>query len=141
MKMFNMLKSDKLIRVVIKDRKNPPLLFERIADDFFKPSFTNEIQSSSFNVDILTDENHYYILADLPGCNSDNLVIRADNQYLTIEVHPQNIRIYSKTSCIRRERAEGSLSRRFLIETVDFEKMTYEIVDGLLTLTLPKKII
>ncbi len=139
--MFNMLKNDKLIRVAVKGRKKDLLLFEKIADDFFKPSLTNEVKSSSFNVDILTDECNYYILADLPGCSENNLAIHFENQYLTIEVHPQNLMIQSKASCIRRERTEGYLSRRFLIETVAFEKMTYEIKAGLLILTLPKKII
>lgn len=136
--MFNLLKSDKLLGIVIKEPKNQPLIFERIADDFFKPSVNSELQVKSFDVDILKDELRYYLLADLPGCRQEDLEIHFESQYLTIEVHRQTKPLFEEIPCIRKERSGGNLSRRFLIEGVDFEQMTYEIGDGLLVLTLPQ---
>lgn len=137
-KMFNKLKSDKLMRMVIKEPKNQSLIFERIADDFFKPNLSGEFQVKSFDVDILEDEETYYLLADLPGCRHRDLDIHFEHQYLTIEAHRYANQSFEDTTCIRKERAIGHLIRRFLIEGVCFEAMTYKIEDGQLVLTLPK---
>lgn len=136
--MFNMLKNEKLMRIIIKEPQNQTFIYERIADDFFKPSFTNELQLKSFNVDILSDEFQYYLLADLPGCRSEDLKIHFEDQYLTIEVHRDSNLMLEGVPCIRKERAEGHLIRRFFIEAVDFEQMTFKIENGLLVLRLPK---
>ncbi len=137
--MFNRLKGENLIRIVLKERKSNPLLFDNLADDFFKPSYTNEIQSSSFKVDILTDENAYYLLADLPGYSIGDIQLQSEEQYFTIYAKREPSTLYARTSCLRKERSEGHLFRRFIIEDVNFEKLTYEMTNGLLTIVLPKK--
>ena len=121
--MFNMLKSEKLMRIVIREPQSKSLIFERIADDFFKPSLNNELHVESFDVDILTDESRFYLFADLPGCREENSKISYDHEYLTVEVQrEENPEILIKgASFIRKERTTGRLIRRFFIESVDFE--------------------
>lgn len=138
--MFKRLKGENLIRIVFKETKSNPLLFDNLADDFFNPIYTNEIQSSSFKVDILTDEKAYYILADLPGYDIADIQLQSEEQYFTISANRELSPVYTQTACLRRERSEGPLSRRFIIEDVNFEKLSYEMNNGLLTIALPKKI-
>jgi len=90
-------------------------------------------------VDIYENENEYVIKADMPGVKKENIDITIDNNELSIsgsvadeEKSRENIK-YS-------EFALYNFFRSFNIgNDIDSGKVTANVCDGVLTLTLPKR--
>jgi HSP20 family protein len=90
-------------------------------------------------VDIYENENEYVIKADIPGVKKENIDITIDNNELSIsgrvadeEKSRENIK-YSEFTLY-------NFFRSFNIgNDIDNNKVTANVCDGVLTLTLPKK--
>jgi HSP20 family molecular chaperone IbpA len=88
-------------------------------------------------IDILETDEELVLYADLPGVASEDLDIRYENRELTIngKVSPR----HSDIQFLYGEYGIGDFFRTFAIgETVDSEKISAELKDGVLTLHLPK---
>jgi HSP20 family protein len=98
---------------------------------------------SALALDIKEDGGDLVVEASLPGFKREDVAIEIKEGVLTIGARHDE----SKTEegeengvrYVRRERRTGSLSRRVsLPSTVDQDKATATLIDGVLTLRLPK---
>ncbi|MBM4089021.1 MAG: Hsp20/alpha crystallin family protein [Planctomycetes bacterium] len=88
-------------------------------------------------IDIWETDDELVLYADLPGVSADNLEIQFENRELRIHgrVSPR----HEKLSFLYGEYGIGDFFRTFTIgETVDADKISAELKDGVLTLHLPK---
>jgi len=90
-------------------------------------------------VDIVEEEDHFLLQADLPGVNSADIEVSMDDGVLSVagERHSEN---RSDSEGVRRiERVSGRFDRRFsLPETADAEHITAKNSNGILVVTIPK---
>ena len=89
-------------------------------------------------VDIFEDEQKISILADMPGVKHEDLKIdlREDTLTLIASVESSNVEGESK---VYEEYQVGTYYRQFLIsDKIDQSKIEAKLVDGVLTLALPK---
>jgi HSP20 family protein len=87
-------------------------------------------------VDIYETEQGLTMLADLPGVAKDGLSIDIDQGVLTLR---GDVGSTGRGDSLHREFALGSYYRRFTLpDELDFDKVTAELKDGVLTLTMPK---
>jgi HSP20 family protein len=90
-------------------------------------------------IDIMEDQEAFYLTADLPGFSKDNIQLRYENRALTLsgERHPEEI---SGARCHRAESFNGKFQRSFTLPLdIDVEKIKAELKNGVLTITLPKQ--
>lgn len=88
-------------------------------------------------IDIWETEDELVLYADMPGVTAENLDLRFENRELRIhgKVSPRHEGI----KFLDGEYGIGDFYRTFTIgETIDSEKISAELRDGVLTLHLPK---
>ena len=88
-------------------------------------------------IDIWETEEELLLFADVPGVTADNLDIQFENRELRIHgrVSPR----HEKIEFLYGEYGIGDFYRTFSIgESIDAEKISAELQDGVLTLHLPK---
>ncbi|ORY14728.1 HSP20-like chaperone, partial [Neocallimastix californiae] len=96
------------------------------------------------NINLSEDENNYYIHADLPGMNKDQVKMELsdDNHVLTISddntnsenCNQGNTKKYSKIEC-----RYGKFSRSFTLpENADINKIQGRLDNGVLEVHFPK---
>jgi HSP20 family molecular chaperone IbpA len=87
-------------------------------------------------VDIFESEHEILLRADLPGVGKDDLAINIDNGKLTLS----GIRRMAPTGASTwREFGEVEFRRNFSVpQSIDTDKVSAELKDGLLCLHLPK---
>jgi HSP20 family protein len=91
-------------------------------------------------VDILETENELVIKADLPAVKLENIDVRVEDGTLTLKGERSFEKTENEKGYHRIERSYGSFSRSFALpETVDPEQVKANFLDGVLTITLPKK--
>lgn len=87
-------------------------------------------------VDVYENKDEYLVYADLPGVSPDKLSVRLDQGELTLEgtwVEEE------KGSLVAREFRPMDFRRTFLVpDTVDPEKISANLVNGVLKVRLPK---
>ncbi|MBF0498801.1 MAG: Hsp20/alpha crystallin family protein [Candidatus Riflebacteria bacterium] len=87
-------------------------------------------------VDIYETKDGLTVVADMPGVPKENLNIKVENDILTIEGHMTKP---DRELNFEREFEFVSFFRQFeLSEAVDREKIAASIVNGVLTVNLPK---
>lgn len=92
----------------------------------------------SFPVDIITSDSEYLIKALLPGLKTDAVNIQYNNNVLTIEGE-YKFESDEDEKYILSEIPEGKFSRSFeLKDSVDVEKIEANMLDGVLTVRIPK---
>ena len=114
--------------------------FRMMAD--MEREFFGGQRSGSFNTDIRETDTDYVLEADLPGFNKEDIHVDIAQDTLTIsaERHSQHEDKEKKGSYIRCERSYGSYERSFSLEGVDTDAIKASFVNGVLTLTMPKRV-
>jgi len=120
--------------------------FDRMFDVFNEPFFSSMMtpfhdwSSQSFKVDVKDNGDSYELTADLPGFKKENVALRYENSYLTIEASQNDAKDEKdeQGSYIRRERRMSSMSRSFYIDNIDEEKVDASFADGVLKIHMPK---
>ncbi len=95
-----------------------------------------------FKVDVSEDDIAYHVMAELPGVAKDDITIAVERDLLTIgaEVRKASMEKAGERM-VRAERFIGSLRRSFSLGAdVDADKVVANHDNGVLMLTLPKKI-
>lgn len=120
-------------------RNNNSSLFNYL--DNFEKNFFNDFHSniSQFRTDIIDNENHYLLQAELPGFNKEDIKIDLTDNLLTISAEHKEDKEEKKDNFIKKERKYGSFSRSFDVSGIDVEKITAEYKNGILELQLPKQ--
>ena len=90
-------------------------------------------------MDLVENDAHYVLRADLPGLRSEDVKIEFDNDVLTISGERRTESETSENGYRRVERASGSFSRSLTLPAgVDASKIEASFTDGVLEVTVPK---
>jgi HSP20 family protein len=85
------------------------------------------------------DINNYYVRAELPGMNTEDIEISATDSSLSISGQRIIPREGDNVRYHRREREAGKFSRMISLPgSVDTDKVEANFMDGILTIVLPK---
>jgi HSP20 family protein len=90
-------------------------------------------------INVTQDDNHYYVRAEIPGIDANDLAISALRNRLSISGKREIAKEQERASYHRKERAEGMFNRTLTLPTpVDADRIEARYADGILSLTLPK---
>jgi HSP20 family protein len=90
-------------------------------------------------LNVLEDENHIYVTAELPGVDPADTDISVQGESLTIRGERKTPETEQEVNFHRREREFGVFRRVLNLPVkIDAEKVTAKSVDGVLKVILPK---
>ena len=97
---------------------------------------------AEFKTDVTDEGDHYLLEADLPGFEKKDIHLDLNGDVLTVtaERHSKVEDKDKKDKVIRVERSYGAYSRQFDVSGVDTEGIKAKYDNGVLKLTLPKKV-
>lgn len=125
-------------------RSNPfGELLNELSDGFFVRPFARAAGvEPGIRLDIREDENAYTVLADIPGARKEDIHIDVDGGNVTLRAELRQEKVEKQNEkVIYSERSHGMLSRSFSLPgEVDEQRAKAEYRDGVLRLTLPKKL-
>lgn len=114
---------------------NFPGRFERVFEEFFKPQFAEGRRVAYPPLNLSEDEHAYYVRSELPGLPLDALELTLTDKNLIIKGE----RPTEQGKYFRQERPAGFFQRVVALNVpVDREGVRASLVDGVLTVTLPK---
>ena len=88
-------------------------------------------------VDIVRDDDAITLVADLPGVRKEDLELRVEDGVLAIAAPVAEVEARHRP--VYREYGVGGYARRFsLSDKIDAARISAELKDGVLTVTLPK---
>ena len=114
--------------------------FDRLVDEIFRG--TQEAPTAAWQppVDIVETQEAVELRADMPGLKPAELDIKVENGVLTIRGERKDEHETKGATYHTYERRYGTFARSFsLPKLVDAENVKAKYVDGVLTVTLPKK--
>ena len=93
-------------------------------------------------LDVKSSDGAYAVAAELPGVKKDDIKVDIDGNRVTISAEVKKETEEKKgEEVIRSERYYGALTRTFMLDAeVDEAKAEAKYADGILKLTLPKKV-
>ena len=110
------------------------------AFDELQRSFFNERPTLGFRTDVTDTGDAFKLEAELPGFKKEDISIDVENDCLTISVERKENSEEKRPNFIKRERVYGAFSRSFDVSGVEVDKIEASYNDGILTLTMPKKV-
>lgn len=93
-----------------------------------------------FRTDVKENDNAYVLEAELPGFNKEDISVDITGDVLTVKAEHNSENEENKDNYVRKERYYGSYSRSFNLDGIDADAIEGAYRNGVLTLTLPKKI-
>jgi HSP20 family protein len=109
-------------------------------DRFFGGTSSERAWNPHF--DVTEDASRIVLEADLPGVRQEQLELQVEQNVLTIKGERKPVRAADEKGDQYRhyERIQGAFTRSFKVPaTVDAEKITAQLRDGVLTVVLPKR--
>jgi HSP20 family protein len=121
--------------------------FSQLFDDFFNDSF--DILGKDFfekgtypKVDVRDEPTQLVIEAEVPGLKKDQVKVELDNGVLRIKGEKKEADEKRVKSYVHKELKHSSFCRSFVVgDNVDVDKLTAKFENGVLEITLPKKVI
>ncbi|MHC1752527.1 Hsp20/alpha crystallin family protein [Humidesulfovibrio sp.] len=112
-----------------------PGRFERLFEDFFKPQYAEGRRTAYPPLNVSEDEAAYYVRSELPGLPLEALDLTLTDKSLVIKGE----RASEQGKYYRQERPAGFFQRVVGLNVpVDREAVRATLVDGVLTVVLPK---
>ncbi|MET1249901.1 Hsp20/alpha crystallin family protein [Sporolactobacillus sp. STCC-11] len=113
-----------------------PSWFDEWGHNFFQ---NGNLQALA--ADVQEREKAYDVKLDLPGFDKDSIHLDYDHGVLSVDATrgQETSEKAENGSFIRKERASGSYTRRFMIDGVKEDEIKATFKDGVLEVTLPKK--
>lgn len=107
-----------------------------------QPASFEEQQPVRLKVDVSETDQAYQVHADLPGVKKEDIRVDIDNNQVRISAEVKRFKEDKKdNNLIYSERYEGKVFRSFALEKpVDEGQAVAKYADGVLELTLPKKV-
>jgi len=113
--------------------------FYNVLDDFFTGTPRRSLAADTFKIDLQEDEANYFIEADLPGVNKDEINIGMDDGKLQISVMREEKIEDEKKNYLHRERRLTSMQRTIYLADADPANIKAKLDNGVLCMTIPKK--
>lgn len=122
--------------------------FEDLMDNFLKGFFVRPVvgeavvQAPRVKVEVSEQDKAYKVLAELPGVRKDDIQIEIDGDQVSIAAEvKQGKEAREGERVVHSERYYGKVARAFRLgREVDQAAATAKYADGVLELTLPKKV-
>lgn len=106
--------------------------------DFFQIPFLKA--DHILKTDVVESDKSYTLIVDVPGCNKEDVKIKHEEGYLTIEVNQSNSHDSYVGNYIKKERSNGVYSRSFYIgNSISAKDIQATHSNGLLTISFPKE--
>ena len=101
-----------------------------------------EGQAASIRIDVTENDAGYTVKAEMPGVAKQDIDVKIDGNLVSIAAKVERgSELKEGERVVRRERYSGTVSRAFtLAADIDEEKSGAQYKDGVLTLSLPKKV-
>ena len=114
----------------------------RMLDEMERSFFggNNHPATSMFRTDVIDTGDAFVLDAELPGFKKEDIKIDVENDCLTISAERKVDEDEKQKNFIKRERFYGSFSRSFDVSGVNIEGIEAAYTDGILKLTMPKKV-
>ena len=112
----------------------------RMLDEMDRHFFANAPAVSAFRTDVLDTGDAFKLECELPGFKKEDIKIDIENDCLTISAERSYDKKDEKENYIKRERVYGSFSRSFDVSGIEVDQIQAAYQDGILTLTMPKKV-
>jgi len=111
-------------------------------DNMIENLFSSDVLPGRCNVpamDIIEQENEIVVSAELPGMKKEDIKITFENNILTISSEQKPAESSEKTTVLLKEIRNSGFSRsvKFGFD-IDAAKISAEMSNGILTITLPK---
>ena len=100
-------------------------------------NFFNE--NINMKCDIYEKDDKYFIEADLPGVNKENINMSYSKGYLNIKTTQKDEVQEENKTYIRRERNYKKIERNFYVGDIEETKIKATYKDGILNVTIPKQ--
>jgi len=112
-----------------------PGRFERLFEDFFKPQYSEGRRMAYPPLNLSEDEGAYFVRSELPGLSMESVELTLTDKNLVIKGE----RPTEQGKYYRQERPAGFFQRVVALNVpVDRERVRATLVDGVLTVVLPK---
>ena len=114
----------------------------RMLDEMERSFFGGNTHAAltSFRTDVTDTGDAFVLDAELPGFKKEDIKIDIENDCLTISAERKMDEEEKQKNFIKRERFYGSYSRSFDVSGVNVDGIEAEYTDGVLKLTMPKKV-
>jgi HSP20 family protein len=113
------------------------MLPSRVFLDNFLEDFK---ENDKMKCDIYEKDNVYYIEADIPGYNKEDIKIEFNKGNLIITASKDSEEEENDKNYLRRERYYGKYQRSFYLGEVDEENSEASFTNGILKISVPKKL-
>lgn len=121
--------------------KRQNLVFKSILDDLFLNQDWNHTNQTFPSANIIEADDHFDIQLAAPGNKKGDFKIELDGCVLTITSKKEIKSSEKQGSYTRKEFGYNSFKRSFNIpETVSTDKISAHYTEGILTVSLPKKV-
>jgi len=115
-----------------------PKTYDSMIEDLFSTDCM-PARSTYPVMDVVEKENETFVVAELPGVKKEEIKITFENNVLTISGSRKPNEFDDKANLILHELRSGDFSRSVKFgNDVDTTKMSAEMNNGILTITLPK---
>ncbi|WIM05220.1 MAG: Hsp20/alpha crystallin family protein [Candidatus Nitricoxidivorans perseverans] len=117
-------------------------------DDFFRGFFVRPVEmgtpseAPSIRIDVKEQDKAFVVHAEMPGIKKEDIHVHVDGPVVSISAErKQEKEVKNGERVLRTERYFGKVSRSFQLgQDVDENQSTAKFNDGVLELTLPKKV-
>jgi HSP20 family protein len=125
-------------------RSNPfGELLQELSEGFLVKPFARAVGAEpAIKLDVREDENAYTVLAEIPGARKEDIHVDVEGSGVSLRAEVrQEKEPKENEKVIYSERAYGAVTRSFSLPgEVDAQRARAEYKDGVLSLTLPKKL-
>jgi HSP20 family protein len=118
-----------------------PAELDELFSGFFRSHAASEESSAEIRLDVAENEQSFLVHAAIAGAKKDDIQLEVDKNIITISVDIQrDADTQTGARRLHSERQFGKATRQFTLNhEVDEATVEAKYVDGILTLTLPKK--
>lgn len=117
--------------------------FQNMLDDFFAEdwSLPRSLSKDTFKIDVKEDDKEYMVEAELPGMTKEDVNLSIEDGRLCISVNKEEVKENKdEKSYIHRERRYTSMQRNVFLAEAANEDIKAKLKDGVLMITVPKKV-
>lgn len=116
---------------------NKNLLGRSLFDEFFNVPFSVK----SMKANVIENDQNYLFEIEIPGYKKEEIKITYEDNYLIVEANKvESSEDAKENKYLYKEITRGSVSRSFYVEEVDEDNIKANYDNGILNITLPKKI-
>ena len=114
--------------------------FYHVLDDFFSEAWSpRSLARDTFKIDVQEHDKGYYIEAELPGVEKDEIHLEMMEGRLTIAVNREENREEEEKHFIHRERRRTSMQRSIHLKDARNQDIKAKLDQGILKINIPKE--